>query len=94
MAAKGRRARGRPIAGGRTRRGARKPEIAGDAGLIVDPFDPAAMAAALEKVWTDAVLRQDLAARALNRAREFTWERCARETLEVLNRFQADYKRL
>lgn len=65
------------------------PEIAGEAGLTVDPFDPAAMADALEKVWTDAVLRQDLTARALNRAREFTWERCARETLEVLNRFRA-----
>jgi glycosyltransferase involved in cell wall biosynthesis len=60
------------------------PEIAGDAGLVVDPFNPAEMAGALERVWTDAALRRTLSARSLERARIFTWERCARETLESL----------
>jgi glycosyltransferase involved in cell wall biosynthesis len=62
------------------------PEIAGDAGLLVDPFNPAEMADALEKLYTDDALRADLSARSLERAGLFTWERCARETLGVLNR--------
>ncbi|NTU82289.1 MAG: glycosyltransferase family 4 protein, partial [Chloroflexales bacterium] len=32
----------------------------------------------------DAALRADLRARGLARAAQFTWERCARETLAVL----------
>jgi glycosyltransferase involved in cell wall biosynthesis len=61
------------------------PEVAGDAGLIVDPFDPPRMAEALQRVCADDALHRDLAARCLARAREFTWERCARETLDILN---------
>ena len=61
------------------------PEIAGDAGVLVDPFDPAGMAAALETVVTDSARRAGLSARALARAELFSWARCARETLAVLN---------
>ena len=61
------------------------PEVAGDAGLIVDPFNPEEMADALERVYTNDALRADLSARCLKRAEYFTWERCARETLDVLN---------
>lgn len=61
------------------------PEIAGDAGIIVDPFNPTAMADALERVWSDGTYRADCSRRALERAKEFTWDRCARETLDVLN---------
>ncbi len=64
------------------------PEVVGDAGLIVDPFNPAEMKEALKRLWTDDALRADLAERGLRRAREvFTWERCARETLDVLRQF-------
>lgn len=61
------------------------PEIAGDAGFLVDPFNPAEMAGALERVWKDDSLRREYSARCLERAKIFTWERCARETLDVLN---------
>lgn len=64
------------------------PEIAGDAGIAVDPFDPPSMANALERLWTDETLRAEYSRRALARARLFTWDRCARETLEVLNQFR------
>lgn len=63
------------------------PEIAGDAGLAADPFNPAELAQALERVWTDAGLRAELSRRGLERAPMFTWDRCARETLDILNRF-------
>lgn len=60
------------------------PEVAGDAALLVDPLDPAAIAAGLARLASDADLRADLRARGLARAAAFTWERCAAETLGVL----------
>lgn len=61
------------------------PEIAGDAGLTVDPFNPEEMADALEKIWKNEELRENLAERGLARAPLFTWQRCAQETLKVLH---------
>lgn len=66
------------------------PEVAGEAGLTVDPFNPAEMADALERIWTDDALRADLSAKGVERAQKmFTWDRCARETLESLHRVAA-----
>jgi glycosyltransferase involved in cell wall biosynthesis len=62
------------------------PEIAGEAGLLVDPINPSEMADALYRLWTDPELRLDKQAKALQRSREFNWEKCARETLAVLYR--------
>lgn len=60
------------------------PEVAGDAALLVDPHDTQAIAAALTRLATDAALRADLRARGLAHAAQFTWKRCAEETLRVL----------
>jgi glycosyltransferase involved in cell wall biosynthesis len=62
------------------------PEITGDAALLVDPDDPAALAAALRRVLTDEGLRADLRARGFANARRFSWGRAAAETLAVLRR--------
>ncbi len=59
------------------------PEVVGDAGLLVDPRDPEAMAEAIYHVLQDAELAEELRRRGLERARQFTWERTARETLAV-----------
>ena len=53
------------------------PEVVGDAGLLADPRDPAALAAALVRVLDEPELAEDLRRRGLERAREFTWERTA-----------------
>ncbi len=58
------------------------PEVAGDAALRFDPHDEAAIATALQRLLSDSVLVETLRARGLERAREFTWERTARLTLE------------
>jgi glycosyltransferase involved in cell wall biosynthesis len=62
------------------------PEVAGDAALLVDPQDDGAWTDALERVLREEDLREKLVSRGLKRAAGFTWERCARETLAVLER--------
>ena len=60
------------------------PEIAGDAALVVDdPDDAGALAAAVERLLTDVALSAQLREKGFARAGEFSWERCARETLAV-----------
>jgi glycosyltransferase involved in cell wall biosynthesis len=58
-------------------------EVAGDAALYFDPRDAAQLAPMLTRVLDDATLRADLRTRGLSRAAQFSWERAARETLEV-----------
>jgi glycosyltransferase involved in cell wall biosynthesis len=55
-------------------------EVAGGAAVLVDPLDVAAVAAGIER----AIGRRDeLRARGLERAREFSWDASARRTLAV-----------
>jgi glycosyltransferase involved in cell wall biosynthesis len=67
------------IAGDRTS----LPEVVGDAGILVDPYDVDALAAALEKVVSDADLRSELSVKGLARAKLFEWRETARQTLAV-----------
>jgi len=59
------------------------PEVAGHAALLADPYSTGDMAAKLRLLLSDAVLRQELREKGLERARSFTWENAARATLEV-----------
>ena len=58
-------------------------EVVGAAGLAVDPHDEGAIAAAIRALGSDDALHRQLTATGLTRAREFTWEACARQTLAV-----------
>jgi glycosyltransferase involved in cell wall biosynthesis len=60
------------------------PEISGNALAYFDPLSVEAMAACLQAVLRDSEFRRHLSEKGINRAREFTWERCARQTLAVL----------
>ncbi len=60
------------------------PEVLGDAGVCFDPERPDEIAAALRRLAENPALRQRLAAAAAERARRFSWERCARETLAFI----------
>ncbi|MBM3130287.1 MAG: glycosyltransferase family 4 protein [Chloroflexi bacterium] len=62
------------------------PEVAGDAGILVDPNDAPALADAMSNLLTDSSLRATLAAKGLARARMFSWERTAQATLDVYTR--------
>jgi glycosyltransferase involved in cell wall biosynthesis len=59
------------------------PEVVGDAGILLDPLDVGGWVAALDGLLGDAQLRADLAARGPARARRFTWDAAAKQTLEV-----------
>jgi glycosyltransferase involved in cell wall biosynthesis len=58
-------------------------ETAGDAAVLVDPDDVAAIAEGLATVLTDDVRRADLVARGTARAARYTWEATARATLDA-----------
>ncbi|MDB5351970.1 MAG: glycosyl transferase group 1 [Planctomycetota bacterium] len=61
------------------------PEAVGDAALLVDPLEIDSIAFGLRAVLSDCSLRTDLQRRGLERAREFTWERAAKRTWQVLS---------
>jgi len=57
------------------------PEVAGDAALLVDPHDTAALAGAMARVYSDPGLAEELVRRGRERAQRFSWEECARSVL-------------
>jgi glycosyltransferase involved in cell wall biosynthesis len=60
------------------------PEVVGDAGLLLDPHDPSAWSGVVQRLMRGKALQRDLSHKGLERAAQFTWERCARQTLQVL----------
>jgi len=59
------------------------PEVVGDAGLLVDPFDVDALGAAINRLISDSELRAELTTKGLERAKLFDWRETARQTLAV-----------
>ena len=59
------------------------PEVAGDAAVLVDPTDVDAMASAMQRVVEDGNLQEDLRRRGALRAKAYSWERSARDLLQV-----------
>jgi glycosyltransferase involved in cell wall biosynthesis len=59
------------------------PEVLGDAGLLVNPFDERAIAEGLARLIDDGDLRADLRRKGLERARLFDWHETARLTLKA-----------
>ncbi|MCQ9205354.1 MAG: glycosyltransferase family 4 protein [Omnitrophica bacterium] len=59
------------------------PEVVGDAAILIDPYNTEDLAQVIIKVIDDSSLRQELTKKGLQRAKDFSWERCARETLAV-----------
>ena len=59
------------------------PEVAGDAAVLVDPYDPQAIADGIYRVLTDEELRRDLRRKGLARAQQFSWEDSVRRVREI-----------
>ncbi|MDQ3440811.1 MAG: glycosyltransferase family 4 protein [Planctomycetota bacterium] len=63
------------------------PRQAGDAALVFNPHEPAAIARAIRQLWTDENLRKILAQRGRERVAQFSWDKTARH-------FRAHYRRI
>jgi glycosyltransferase involved in cell wall biosynthesis len=59
------------------------PEVVGDAGIMVNPYDVDGLSKAMYEVLTNEGLRADMVKKGLERAKMFSWEKCAKEVLEV-----------
>jgi glycosyltransferase involved in cell wall biosynthesis len=59
------------------------PEVAGDAAMLVDPYEPDAIADGIYRVLTDEQVRRDLRRKGLVRARQFSWETSVRRVREI-----------
>lgn len=59
------------------------PEVVGDAGLRVDPQNISELAVGMQRLLVDEGLRAEMIQKGLARAACFSWDRAARETLEV-----------
>jgi glycosyltransferase involved in cell wall biosynthesis len=60
------------------------PEIVDDAGLMSDPDDVEQFAKNLSAVIKNKAVRSGLVEKGLKRSSQFSWQKCARETLEVI----------
>jgi glycosyltransferase involved in cell wall biosynthesis len=59
------------------------PEVAGDAAILVDPYDTRSIADGIYRVLTDQRLRADLRRLGLARAGQFSWESSVRRVREI-----------
>ncbi len=59
-------------------------EVVQDAALFFNPVDRTEMSKALERIVLDKDLRRDLVEKGRKRAQEFSWRKCAQETLEII----------
>jgi glycosyltransferase involved in cell wall biosynthesis len=65
------------------------PEIIGDAGLLADPHVEDSIAAQIVRLMEDSALRADLIGRGIARAPLFSWDKAARECLDIYAELQA-----
>ena len=61
------------------------PEVVGQAGLLVNPFDSEAIAAGIKRIVQEPGLRQELKIRAIERSKQFSWDRAADLTWDVIH---------
>ena len=66
------------------------PEVVGDAGLLIDPLDTGAIAAALARLLDDVALRERLRQAGFARAAAYSWRETARRTLQVYDKLLDD----
>ena len=66
------------------------PEVVGDAGEMVEPTDAEGLTALLQRLADDPAHWQQRAELCRRRASQFSWERCAQETLAVYRKVLAN----
>jgi len=59
------------------------PEVVGSAGIMLDPMDANGFARAIYVVLTNRSLKEEMGKKSLERARKFSWKKCAKKTLDT-----------
>jgi glycosyltransferase involved in cell wall biosynthesis len=59
------------------------PEVVGDAGIMINPTDEDALCQAILTIIQDSQLRKTLSEKGRERAQQFSWAKCAEETVKV-----------
>jgi glycosyltransferase involved in cell wall biosynthesis len=59
------------------------PEVVGDAGLLIDPHDVDELTVGIWRIFNDSQLRQEMREKGVRQAGRFSWERSARDTLDI-----------
>lgn len=63
------------------------PEVAGNAALLIDPYNTGEITAAMETIAGDSGLRSHLSSLGLTRAKSFSWAKTGLATVQVLSRY-------
>lgn len=66
------------------------PEVCGEAAYFVDPSSIEKISEAIKTVFFDQKIKTDLSKRGLERSKEFSWEKTAKETVKVYEKVYAD----
>ena len=59
------------------------PEIIGDGGIIVEPYDVRGIVDTINKITEDHTFKEILIRKGFKQVKQFSWEKCAQETLEL-----------
>lgn len=60
------------------------PEVIGDCGLLINPLNDESMVEALKKMYFDADFRNQCRKKGLERAKQFSWEKCAQIIINAM----------
>ncbi len=63
------------------------PEVAGEAGILVDPYNVSEIASAMKEVASNRQLRDELRFKGLERAKKFSWGNTSQLTMNVLHQY-------
>ncbi len=63
------------------------PEVAGDAAILINPYNTSEITDAMQIIATDTELRARLSTQSITRAKQFSWEKTGLATVEVLKKY-------
>ena len=63
-------------------------EVAGNAGILVDPKNTAEISAAMKKIYSDKALRVEMSRKGVLRSEDFSWKKTAEEFFKLFKELQ------
>lgn len=63
------------------------PEVAGDAAILIDPYNIGEITEAMQAIATNSELRSRLSSQGITHSQQFSWEKTGKATAEVLSRY-------